>query len=79
MRRDITKVMDQLRPALTAGGVDLRGLDSMQQAVGFTAPEEMRMRWEELCLWLETVCPDPKHPDAPQWVREVSDIIEGRK
>lgn len=76
--RKINEVMDRIRPLLVQGGVDVGPFDAIARSAGFTAPEEMRERWLELCEWLALTCPNPIEDGAPAWVVQVSAIIEGR-
>lgn len=78
MSRKIADVMERIKPLLVKGGVDLTEFERLEHALGFAAPELHIGYWRPLCEWLASVLPNPTLPDAPQWVRDVSDIIEGR-
>lgn len=78
MKRDITKVMERIRPLLIIGGVDTTEFDRLYRNLSFVAPELHGGYWPLLCGWLARACPNPTLPDAPDWVRTISDIIEAR-
>lgn len=79
MKRDITEVMERIKPLLVAGGVDTKEFDRLYSSLGFVAPELRGGYWLPLCEWLAKNCPNPTLPSAPAWVRELSDIVEARK
>lgn len=77
--RDITDVMDRLRPVLVRHAVDTSGFEAIYRGVGFRAPEHRRLDWRLLCEWLFETLPNPMLPSTPAWVVEVSDVVEGRR
>lgn len=78
VKRDLLAVMERLRPLLVQGKVDLEEFERIKTSVGFTPPENEKLYWGLLCEFLEESLPPPM-PDAPEWVREVADIIAGKK
>lgn len=79
MSRDIVEVMKRIRPLLATGGVNLAGFEDIERRLCFAAPELHKAYWLPLCQWLSATLPNPTATDAPDWLREVSDIIEARK
>lgn len=77
-KRDIAEVLKQLRPLLEQGGVEMGEFNDIESSVAFASPENYKLHWARLCEMLEDTLPEPK-PGAPQWVRDVADIITGRK
>lgn len=77
--REITEVMDRLRPILVRGGVDVGRFEVIYRGAGFRAPEERGLDWLLLCEWLGATLQNPKLSTTPAWVVEVSDIVEGRR
>jgi hypothetical protein len=76
--RKISDVMERIRPLLVTSGVDMTEFKRLEYSLGFAAPETHPDYWRPLCEWLASALPNPTLPDAPAWVKEVSDIIEGR-
>lgn len=77
-KRDVSEVMKQLRPLLVQGAVDMGEFNDLESSVAFAPPESEKLHWERLCEMLEETLPEP-NANAPQWVRDVADIITGRK
>lgn len=79
--RDISEVIDRVVAKLPSTGYDyLRAdLHKLKRSVFYRAPEQDSSNWGDLCMLLTNALPPPTSRSAPEWVKEISDIVEGRK
>ena len=74
-QRNITDVIDQIKPILASNGVNCARLDHIRESSFYRAPEDMLPAWRSLVAFLTAVV--PVTPDAPEWVRRVAAIVNG--
>lgn len=81
--RDLGDVIDACQAIMSAQGIDTSPLTRLHQRVHFTAPEDHHRHWVTFCALLSEYAqagdlPNPTTPDAPEWAKRISDIVEGR-
>ena len=77
--RDPTEVIKAILEVLPADRESLRRrLCRISDDAAYMAPEVEQLVWQQIANALGHGLPDPSAADSPDWVRRISDIVQGR-
>ncbi len=77
MNRDLTSVLGDILGCVPFESAHLsEDLTRLREGIPYTAPESMRIRWEQLEAILLQWLPDPP---TEEWQWKIIDIVQGRK